>query len=89
MQQAAPGLKLDLRDPKWVQIRDGRPNSYADELRRQVQLSPNMIVTAIPSDKDQTYAIVKKMLYCGEYPVPSQVSYSQWPFIKTISVEGK
>ena len=74
MQQAAPGLKLDLRDPKWVQIRDGRPNSYADELRRQVQLSPNMIVTAIPSDKDQTYAIVKKMLYCGEYPVPSQVS---------------
>ena len=89
MQQAAPGLKLDLRDPKWVQIRDGRPNSYADELRRQVQLSPNMIVTAIPSDKDQTYAIVKKMLYCGEYPVPSQVSYSQWPFIKTILVEGK
>jgi len=73
MQQAAPGLKLDLRDPKWVKIRDGRPNTYAEELRRQVQLNPNMIVTAIPSDRDQTYAIVKKMLYCGEHPVPSQV----------------
>ena len=74
MQQAAPGLKLDLREPKWVKIRDGRPNTYAEELRRQVQLNPNMIVTAIPSDRDQTYAIVKKMLYCGENPVPSQVS---------------
>ena len=33
-----------------------------------------MIVTAIPSDRDQTYAIVKKLLYCGDNPVPSQVS---------------
>ncbi|XP_059092216.1 piwi-like protein Siwi [Tigriopus californicus] len=74
MQMVAKGLGVNLimPDSNWQEIQDTRTASYLAAAKVVSQMKPNFVVVAIPNDRCDTYAAMKKH-FCFTSPVPTQM----------------
>lgn len=66
------GVALNMTDRDWMEIRDTRTASYLDAAKRASQSKPNFVLVAIPNERGDTYAAMKKH-FCLTSPVPTQM----------------
>ncbi len=64
------GIRLDM--PKTVPLRDDRPDTYVNEIKKNLNENVQMVVVIFNMISDSRYSRVKR-LCCIECPVPSQV----------------
>jgi len=72
MRQVAPGLGVNLAEPRQVALQGNRSGDYMYQLDKLIPTGPEMIFCVVPNDKGDQYACIKRRC-CIEQPVPSQV----------------
>jgi len=72
MRQVAPGLGVNLAEPRQISLKGVRSGDYLVQLDKLIPTGPEMIFCVVPSDKGDQYACIKRRC-CIEQPVPSQV----------------
>ena len=83
MQKLAPKMGMKVSQPDTTALPNDRTETYLKAIRDSVNPSVQIVVTIMPTPRDDRYSAVKK-LCCVEKPVPSQVIN-----FKTISNEKK
>ena len=65
MDNIAPGLNINLGNPKWFVVPDSRVTSYTSMIERQISpLTPDIVVCMIPKQDGEMYAALKKLMTC-------------------------
>ena len=72
MRRVAPGLGVNLAEPRHISMQGNRSGDYMTQLAKLIPTGPEMIFCVVPNDKGDQYAAIKKKC-CIEQPVPSQV----------------
>jgi len=72
MQNVAPGLGVNLGQPRMISLNGNRAGDYCNEIARVMPEGPQMVFCVVPNEKGDQYSSIKKKC-CIEQPVPSQI----------------
>lgn len=72
MERNARPMGMDVCQPRMECLRDDNTETYVKMLRNCINSSLQIIVTIVPSNRDDRYAAIKKIC-CAELPIPTQV----------------
>lgn len=70
--QAARGMKLQIKEPKYQEIPDDRNASYSQGIETVATNDPQMAMIVLPNNNEEKYSCIKKKC-CVDRPMPSQV----------------
>lgn len=65
-------IGIRIAQPITVPLRDDRPDTYYNEIKKNLETSIQMVVVVLPMLSDTRYQRIKR-LCCIEFPVPSQI----------------
>lgn len=81
MERNSRPMGMDVCQPRMMCLQDDKTDTYVKALRNCINSSLQIIVTIVPSNRDDRYAAIKKIC-CAELPIPTQVNLFQYSKIK-------
>lgn len=73
LSRVARGMKIEMRDPRMIEIRDDRLNTYINSLEEMINKDPRLVMVIVErNNKPDLYAAIKKKC-CVDHSVISQV----------------
>ncbi|XP_070067653.1 protein aubergine isoform X2 [Drosophila takahashii] len=70
--RAASGMKMQISEPRYDEIKDDRNGTYSQSIDNAVAKDPQIVMVVIKATNEEKYSCIKKRT-CVDRPVPSQV----------------